>query len=31
MAGVFGGLAGMVVETAVSGEHSGDYEITQVQ
>jgi hypothetical protein len=31
MAGVFGGLAGIVVETAVSGEHSGDYEITQVQ
>jgi hypothetical protein len=31
MAGVFGGLAGMVVETAVSGEQSGDYQITPVE
>jgi hypothetical protein len=31
MAGVFGGLAGMVVETIVSGEQSGDYKITPVQ
>jgi hypothetical protein len=31
MAGVFGGLAGMVVETAVSGKQSGDYKITPVE
>jgi len=31
MAGVFGGLAGLVVETAVSGEQSGEYRITPVQ
>ncbi len=31
MAGVFGGLAGMLVETAVSGEQSGDYKITPVE
>jgi hypothetical protein len=31
MAGVFGGLAGMLVETALSGEQSGDYQITPVE
>jgi hypothetical protein len=31
MAAVFGGLAGLVVETAVSGEQSGEYRITPVQ
>jgi hypothetical protein len=31
MAAVFGGLPGLVVETAVSGEQSGEYRITPVQ
>jgi hypothetical protein len=31
VAGVLGGLAGMAIETAVSGEQSGAYKITAVQ
>jgi hypothetical protein len=31
VAGILGGLSGMILETAISGEQSGDYKITPVQ
>ncbi|HEX4409911.1 MAG TPA: hypothetical protein VH206_14155 [Xanthobacteraceae bacterium] len=31
VAGIVGGLAGLLVETAVSGEHAGSYQLTPVK